>query len=91
MELEGSLPYPQEPATGPCPGPTESAPHPTDFLQEYEAVSRAVSVGSDVLAGNSVCLCRHAAVSVGFWALRDNCLCYCDRCHGHAVKGFWAP
>jgi hypothetical protein len=28
MESEGSLPYSQEPATGPCPEPDASSPHP---------------------------------------------------------------
>jgi hypothetical protein len=28
MEAEGSLPRPQESATGPCPGPVERNPHP---------------------------------------------------------------
>jgi len=33
MESKGSLPFSQQPATGPCPEPDESSPHrPTLFL-----------------------------------------------------------
>jgi hypothetical protein len=39
MKTEGSLPYSQEPATGPCHEPNESSPHPpTDFFKIHFSV-----------------------------------------------------
>jgi hypothetical protein len=35
----------------------------------------------------------YSMIFMGFWDLQDNIyeyVCYCNRCHGNALKGFWA-
>jgi hypothetical protein len=40
MESEISLPCSQKPATGPCPDPDESSPHPVYFKINFNLISR---------------------------------------------------